>query len=300
MDNRSWPDRKGEYYALCPFHDDTHVGSFSFSVRGYKCFACDAKGSLAHLARLTGEAFDDTLPVPTVAPKPAWEPPSWHKLDLKVFQPIPPDVFSYLRNRGLTERTIRDARLGFGQLPLSSCHHGRIILPIFEEGSLVALKGREVTCDCPKKKKWTFAKGSKTCLFNADALQYARGRILIVTEAPFSALLAMQDDPSVVAVAPSVGGNSWEDEWAQRISSFKPKHVYVWYDNDLTGNDASHRVAYSIGHAYDYAHVSMVYWGPEWPDKADLADYRKGNDIRLGLYNAVRLRERFVHGAAYR
>ena len=35
-----WPDRDGEYWALCPFHADTHAGNFSVSARGYKCFAC--------------------------------------------------------------------------------------------------------------------------------------------------------------------------------------------------------------------------------------------------------------------
>lgn len=45
-----YPDRQGEYWALCPFHDDEHSGSFSVSERGYHCFACGAQGSLAELA----------------------------------------------------------------------------------------------------------------------------------------------------------------------------------------------------------------------------------------------------------
>lgn len=46
-----WPDVRGEYWALCPYHPDTHIGSFSVSERGFKCFACGAQGSLRALAR---------------------------------------------------------------------------------------------------------------------------------------------------------------------------------------------------------------------------------------------------------
>ena len=46
-----WPDRKGEYWPLCPFHADRHTGSFTVSEHGYTCFSCQAKGGLVQLAR---------------------------------------------------------------------------------------------------------------------------------------------------------------------------------------------------------------------------------------------------------
>ncbi len=50
-----FPDRKGEYWALCPFHHDTHAQNFSVSAAGYKCFACGKSGGLRDLAaHLTG------------------------------------------------------------------------------------------------------------------------------------------------------------------------------------------------------------------------------------------------------
>lgn len=49
-----WPNRKGEYWALCPFHPDRQTGSFSVGERGYKCFACGASGDLQQLARHLG------------------------------------------------------------------------------------------------------------------------------------------------------------------------------------------------------------------------------------------------------
>ena len=49
-----WPDGKGEYWALCPFHDDRHAENFSVSERGYNCFACGAKGGPRKLAEHLG------------------------------------------------------------------------------------------------------------------------------------------------------------------------------------------------------------------------------------------------------
>ena len=51
-----WPDHNGEYWPLCPFHDDKHAGSFSVSRKGYNCFSCGAKGGLNKLAEHLGVA----------------------------------------------------------------------------------------------------------------------------------------------------------------------------------------------------------------------------------------------------
>jgi hypothetical protein len=48
--DRKWPDGRGEYWALCPFHRDTHPDNFSVSERGFKCFACGKSGGLRDLA----------------------------------------------------------------------------------------------------------------------------------------------------------------------------------------------------------------------------------------------------------
>lgn len=52
--NSKFPNRKGEYWALCPFHPDQHAKNFSVSERGFKCFACGEKGGLRELAEHLG------------------------------------------------------------------------------------------------------------------------------------------------------------------------------------------------------------------------------------------------------
>ena len=51
-----FPDARGEYWALCPFHPDRHATNFSVSQRGYKCFACGAQGGMPNLAQKLGVA----------------------------------------------------------------------------------------------------------------------------------------------------------------------------------------------------------------------------------------------------
>lgn len=53
-----------EYTCLCPFHDDSHLGSFKISPSKnlYKCFACGAGGdSVDFLMRLEGLSFPDAI-----------------------------------------------------------------------------------------------------------------------------------------------------------------------------------------------------------------------------------------------
>ena len=53
-----FPDAKGEYWAHCPMpgHNDRNPTNFSVSLRGFRCFGCNARGSLATLAKTLGIA----------------------------------------------------------------------------------------------------------------------------------------------------------------------------------------------------------------------------------------------------
>jgi DNA primase len=61
------PTRKGGWVdgGLCPFHSDTHKGSFRLNVDtgAFRCFACDAKGGdvIAFTMQREGLEFRDAL-----------------------------------------------------------------------------------------------------------------------------------------------------------------------------------------------------------------------------------------------
>ena len=48
------PDSNGWYTALCPYHDDQHHPNLRFKKTGFKCMACQEKGSLKKLAEKLG------------------------------------------------------------------------------------------------------------------------------------------------------------------------------------------------------------------------------------------------------
>ena len=52
--DKKWPDKKGDYWSLCPFHNDSKPNNFSVGENGFKCFSCHEGGSLQKLAKHLG------------------------------------------------------------------------------------------------------------------------------------------------------------------------------------------------------------------------------------------------------
>lgn len=56
------PDQKGEYTALCPFHDDHEPSlSVNFDKGTYHCFGCNSKGPISRLAQRLGISIDSGM-----------------------------------------------------------------------------------------------------------------------------------------------------------------------------------------------------------------------------------------------
>ncbi|MBR2894866.1 MAG: DUF3854 domain-containing protein [Oscillospiraceae bacterium] len=55
----------GQYYAICPFHHDRHIGSFSYNPRNriWKCFSCGESGRDAYalIMRVNNWSFTQTI-----------------------------------------------------------------------------------------------------------------------------------------------------------------------------------------------------------------------------------------------
>ena len=61
-DRSTYPDHKGNYWALCPFHNEALVGSFSFNEQGFSCQTCRIGGSVLELGQKLGIVRDSRLP----------------------------------------------------------------------------------------------------------------------------------------------------------------------------------------------------------------------------------------------
>lgn len=250
------PDSRGNYSVECPKcgKGDKH---FAYSEKGAHCFVCGYSASLWSLARDLGALEANGPPglprrsrPPARAPKTSPEPGWYGATDWERYSPKPsPAALAYYHSRSIDNDSIARWHLGFGYLPgiPAGCAHPRYILPVFEAGRLVALKGRRLDgteCEQMGHPKWLSAAGSRTVLFNADGLR--EGATVVVTAAPYNAIKAMQRYPAAVAVAPSQGEGTWRADWTERIARARPSYVVVWYDADDAGKAGAAKVERSL------------------------------------------------------
>lgn len=225
------PDYRGEVWMDCP-NCGKGRKHFSFNERAGHCFACDYSAALPTIA----EQLNITQDAPA-APRRALDPPKpkhWqHNPDryLDGFCAALDRVERWSAYKPLTLDSISRFRLGVGLLPSSRCEHRRLILPVWASGRIVAFHGRAYRPDDTDAKWLTSGGSDKRVLFGADLLR--PGATVITCENFVDAILAMQVEPQIVAVAG--GGASWQERWTQQLAASRPRHVLVWLDNDLVG-----------------------------------------------------------------
>ncbi len=225
----------------------------SFSPKGFFCFICSEGGGLQKLARLLDlpashlsacghaqadacphadrQADSDYRPPPTLPQKP---PPQWTRNPqawLERFLAHPRRIELWQKYRPFTLETIAAHQFGAGILPATRCRHERITYPVYSDGKIVSLRGRVISCDCPK---WINSAWSKAALWGRGLLRSGLEMVLIC-ESPPDSVLAMQELEGVISVASSNGAGKFDDEWAKAIADSKPELVVVALDNNLPG-----------------------------------------------------------------
>lgn len=209
-----WPDAKGEYWSLCPFHADDHVGSFSVSERGYKCWACPAQGSLRSLADHFGINGNgaNTMTGLTLA-------------DYANAKKLP---LVKLQSWGLTTE----------QGPRGAEMHVPYYGPA---GDVIAVRIRYTMVKAEKDNRFSWRKGDKLHLYGLDRLKTIRavGWVLLV-EGESDCHTAWLHDLPVLGVP---GARAWKGDWA---TYFNGMVVYVWQEPDEAGADFAKRITASI------------------------------------------------------
>jgi hypothetical protein len=242
MQLQAEPRRDRRYHADCPFcGKEAKKGQkhFSFCEDGYFCWVCEAKGGLSKLAAHIGAG---TIPVsPRRAERPQ-EPRQWQQRPawyLSRYCEALDRITCWQAYKPLTLESILRWKLGVGMLPASRATHRRLIVPVFDQGQLVAFHGRAFHADDTDAKWLTAGGSSKQVLFNGDLLR--PGATVVIVENYIDAILAMQAASEIVAVCG--GGASWQDAWTQQIAQSQPERVLVWLDHDLAGNGSRYHQA---------------------------------------------------------
>lgn len=201
-----WPDRRDDYWPLCPFHADTQSGSFAVGPRGFKCFACGESGSLSKLAnRLSDNGYQMEPPAAQyVTPKK--EPP----LTVEGYARAKRLPVDQLRGWGL-----RDARSGI-EIPYRD-----------ETGREIAVRRRYAMTG---KRRFAWRKGDTPALYGLWKLdEFRPGGWLLLVEGESDCHTAWAAGLPALGVP---GADNWRAAWAQALAKLT---VYVWQEPDTGG-----------------------------------------------------------------
>jgi hypothetical protein len=215
--DRNFPDRDGEYWALCPFHPDKHPDNFSVSEAGYHCFACGASGGLWPLAEKLGIL---RLHGCTVVGGDNTTPP-------------PPTLENYAAAKGLPVDFLES-------LGLATVHiQGRpaIKMPYYDgEGTEI---GARLRISLSGRKRFIWRKGDRVQPYGLWRLDRSWGAV-VLCEGESDAQTFWFHGVQALGVP---GAASWQAEWAEYV---KDLTVYVWQEPDQGGETFSARVGASL------------------------------------------------------
>lgn len=201
-----WPDGDGEYWALCPFHRDQHVGNFSVSERGYTCFACGAAGGLVKLAEHLNvdlKLGSKAVVIGGIASE---------KISLAAYAEAKRLPVDFLKSTfAVTERK-RGDRVSL-RMPYLD-HDGKEVCVRYR----IAMDGD----------KFRWAKGSKLSLYGLWLLDPTATDVVLVEGESDAQTLHYHGIP-VLGVP---GAQNWKPAWAEHV---KDKTVFAWQEPDDAG-----------------------------------------------------------------
>ncbi len=214
-----WPDKKGEYWANCEFHDDNGNDDFSVSERGFNCFACGKKGSLQDLAKHFG-----LMHLCTYAGGVNTHPP----LTLAEYARAKSLPLDYLESLGLED---------FKYLKKPS-----VKIPYYDEaGNESAVRYRLTLKKGEQDNRFKWRKGDKILpygLWRLDSMRQA-GYILLV-EGESDCHTLWHYDLSALGIP---GATNWKDNWKSYLVGLT---VYVWQEPGDAGQKFVEKIGESI------------------------------------------------------
>jgi DNA primase len=250
----------------CPFHHEQKGFSLAVWEDGYRCFgACDTRGDaldwlmnyrhlrFADAVTVLGGQVDERPRLPHPGLKSVSEPPEWswqHRAEAVVSQAeetlwsdAGEPALHYLLGRGLTTRTIREARLGYvpGDYRSWRTIEGMdvpcgITIPWFASSALWAVKVRRAY-GTPKYQQ--IKGGNVNGLYGADGL--GQHKAALFCEGEFDVLLARQEAGDLVApVTLSSATAMLSARWYAELTHCHT--ILVAYDRDAAGEKGAQRL----------------------------------------------------------
>jgi hypothetical protein len=238
-------DKRHEWFDCdCPFcGKEAKRGQvhFSYNSSGYHCFVCGSKGGIVALAERLNVRKGDYI-APRREPQPEKPLARWRLNPTALVDRYLHHEQRFERWQGykpLTAETVSRFGFGYGRLPFQRRDtgdwymgtHERLMVPLWQGGALVGLRGRACLPD-DEGAKWMSATGSTMVPWGLEYLH--EGATIWICENYVDAAWLMQVHPDLNGVA--LGGvSNWRTELCFRLAAHKPKLIIVCLDNDLPG-----------------------------------------------------------------
>ena len=223
------PDmRNGRAWYRCPFHEDKKPSliarTLSDGRQRWKCYGCGSRGDVAGFVMmfkamtfpeavgyLTGGAAPSgkanparVQAKPKVRPQKEPQPAGWSEVaraaveaaESRLWTPEGAEAVAYLHGRGLTEATIRAARLGYIRVRQTGIPSG-IAIPWFDGPRLTMVNVRRPAGSDPK---YMVFKGSQRGGVYPGTRVVKSGMPLVIVEGEFDALLLGQELTGLASV----------------------------------------------------------------------------------------------------
>ena len=205
-----WPDRKGEHWALCPYHADTHATNFSVSERGFRCFVCGAQGTLRQLAEKLGVS-DAVMQC------------CWGGKDKDfIFEPV--TLETYARMKRLPPAFLEGLHISERK------YQGKpaLRIPYFDKGGQEVTARYRIALVGKDKFRWTSG---------AHVLPYGLSRLGDARKQGYISLVEGESDTQTLWYygLPALGipgASAFKPEWAEYLAGMT---VYLWREPDKVG-----------------------------------------------------------------
>ena len=216
---------------------------FNKNTTEYFCHKCGASGNIFTLAKHYGEKLKGNLPIKSEnsVGKTKENTKVGSEIVKTYHREMPDRIRQYLKNeRGLTDETINNCKLGFGQF------YGRfwVTIPIpDEDGGYSGFKLRKDPADTDSGDKLRYIVSPKGYEHKLYGLENLGNDMVIICEGEFDQMILTQKGiPAITSTGGvrSLQGNKFEEEWVNYLE--KPQKLYVCMDRDKPGEECSEKV----------------------------------------------------------
>jgi hypothetical protein len=238
-----FPDRKGEYWALCPFHADRHPENFSVSQAGYHCFACGASGGLRALAEVL-DVLPRSGPARTGAGRTGAArtgPTAGRDAPLRRSTVVPgdntPPPPPTLENYAAAKRLPVDFLVSLGLTTVYPQGRPAVRIPYLDADGVEI--GARLRVALEGKTRFRWRKGTRVHLYGLWRLDRTLGSVILCEGESDAQTLWFHGIPALGVP----GAAAWQAAWAEYVKGLT---VYVWQEPDQGGDTFSARVGATL------------------------------------------------------